>query len=267
MSSITELRDTLIGLQPPPDDGSGRPVVERLDELRVLRNVLDHQIAVHIALLEDSGAPARAGSTTRSWLIEMGLPPTAAHRGARIAAGLGSLPKVADCAADGYLAAECVDAVVRGIASIDKQAATALSDDDRSVFESELLAQAFSGATPAEINTHARSIAMRVADDDPHAVAPEGGPAVPEEEEGGHAQGEDRRRRQGDEEEHETGREDRGRHGRGSFPRRVESPYQKQGDEPIKKGSWGISVERGFTSNRAGWESVFLGDETYGGNL
>ena len=116
MSSITELRDTLIALQPPPDDGSGRAVVERLDELRVLRNVLDHQIAVHIALLEDSGAPARAGSTTRSWLIEMGLPPTAAHRGARIAAGLGSLPKVADCAADGYLAIECVDAVVRGIA-------------------------------------------------------------------------------------------------------------------------------------------------------
>ena len=171
MSSITELRDTLIGLQPPPDDGSGRAAVERLDELRVLRNVLDHQIAVHIALLEDSGAPARAGSTTRSWLIEMGLPPTAAHRGARIAAGLGSLPKVADCAADGYLSAECVDAVVRGIASIAKQAAPALTDDDRSVFESELLAQAFSGATPAEINTHARSIAMRVAVDDPHAVA------------------------------------------------------------------------------------------------
>ena len=137
MSSITELRDTLIGLQPPPDAGSGRLVVERLDGLRVLRNVLDHQIAVHIALLEDSGAPARAGSTTRSWLIEMGMPPTAAHRGARIAAGLGSLPKVADCAADGYLAAECVDAVVRGIASIDKQAATALSDDDLAAMHAE----------------------------------------------------------------------------------------------------------------------------------
>ncbi|MFC9982536.1 DUF222 domain-containing protein [Gordonia sp. NPDC127522] len=171
MTPITELRDTLIGLQPPPDDGSGRAVVERLDELRVLRNVLDHQIAVHIARLDDSGAPARAGSTTRSWLIEMGLPPTAAHRGARIAAGLGSLPKVADCAADGYLSTECVDAMVRGIAFIDTHAATPLSDNDQSAFESELLAQAFSGATPAEINTHARSIALRVADDDPHAVA------------------------------------------------------------------------------------------------
>ena len=171
MTSITELRDTLIALQPPPDDGSGRAVYEQLDELRVLRNVLDHQIAVHIALLEDSGAPARAGSTTRSWLIEMGMPPTAAHRGARIATGLKSLPKVADCAADGYLSAECVDAVVRGIAVIAVIAATALSDDDLAAFESELLAQAFSGATPAEIITHARSIAMRVADDDPNAVA------------------------------------------------------------------------------------------------
>ncbi|OUC76801.1 HNH endonuclease signature motif containing protein [Gordonia lacunae] len=170
MTSITELRDTLISLQPPPDDGSGRAVFDRLDELRVLRNVVEHQIAVHIALLEASGAPARAGSTTRSWLIEMGMPPAVAHRGVRIAGGLGSVPKVAGCAAEGYLAAECVDAVVRGIAFIDKQTPAPLSDDDRSGFESELLAQAFSGATPAEIDGSARTIAMRVADTDPNAV-------------------------------------------------------------------------------------------------
>ncbi|WP_137809928.1 MULTISPECIES: HNH endonuclease signature motif containing protein [unclassified Gordonia (in: high G+C Gram-positive bacteria)] len=172
MPSITELRDTLISLPSPPDDGSGRAVVDRLDELRVLRNVLDHQIALHIALLEASGAAKRAGSTTRSWLIEMGMPPSTAHRGTRIGGALSSLPKVADCAADGYLAAECVDAVVRGMAFIDKRAAAPLSDDDRSAFESYLLAQAFSGASPAEINTHARGIAVRVADDaDPDAVA------------------------------------------------------------------------------------------------
>ncbi|MFE0751754.1 DUF222 domain-containing protein [Gordonia sp. NPDC058843] len=171
MTSITELRDTLISLSSPPDDGSGRAVLNRLDELRVVRNVLDHQIAVHIALLDASGAASRAGSTTRSWLIGMGMPPAAAHRGARIAGGLGALPKVADCAAEGYLSAECVDAVVRGITFIDKQAAAALSDDDRKGYESELLAHAFSGATPAEIDTHARYIAMRVADADPDAVA------------------------------------------------------------------------------------------------
>ena len=171
MPSITALRDTLIAVPSPPDDGSGRAVVERLHELRVLRNVLDHQIAVHIALLEASGAAGRAGSTTRSWLIEMGMSPTAAHRGVRIAGGLGVLSKVADCAAEGYLSAECVDAVVRGIGFIGKQAASPLSEDARSGFESELLAQAFSGATPAEIATHARGIAVRVADDDPDAVA------------------------------------------------------------------------------------------------
>ncbi|MGW6035921.1 DUF222 domain-containing protein [Gordonia terrae] len=170
MPSITELRDTLIGLTPPPDDGSGRAVLDRLDELRVLRNVLDHQIAVHIALLEASGAAARAGSTTRSWLIEMGMPPSIAHRGARIGAGLASLPKLADCAADGYLSAECVDAVVRGITLIDKSSTSTLSDDDRQLFETELLTQAFSGATPAEIDTHARGIAMGVAEADPGTV-------------------------------------------------------------------------------------------------
>ncbi|WP_439029960.1 DUF222 domain-containing protein [Gordonia terrae] len=170
MASITELRGTLISLPSPPDDGSGRAVVERLDELRVLRNLLDHQIAVHIALLEASGAAARAGSTTRSWLIDMGMPPAAAHRGTRIAGGLGALPKVAVCAAEGYLSAECVDAVVRGIAFIVRRSAAALSDNDRSGFESELLTQAFSGATPAEIDTHARGIALRVADADPGTV-------------------------------------------------------------------------------------------------
>ena len=113
MPSITELRDTLIVLSPPPDDGRGRAVIDRLDELRVLRNVLDHQIAIHIALLDASGAAARAGS----------------------------------------------------------RAATTLSDDDRQVFETELLTQAFSGAAPAEIDDHARGIAMRVADADPDTVA------------------------------------------------------------------------------------------------
>ncbi|AFR50677.1 HNH endonuclease [Gordonia sp. KTR9] len=171
MASITELRDTLIVLQPPPDDPSGRAVFDRLDELRVLRNVLDHQIALHIALLDASGAAARAGSTTRSWLIEMGMPPTVAHRGVRIADSMASLPKLADCAADGYLSAECVDAVVRGIGFIDKRSVAGLSDDEREVFETELLTQAFSGATPAEIDTHARSIAVRVANEDPNAVA------------------------------------------------------------------------------------------------
>ena len=171
MPSITELRDTLISLQQPPDDGSGRALHERLDELRMLRNVLDHQIAVHTALFDATGAAARAGSTTRNSLIEMGMPPAAAYRYVRIAGGLESVPKVADCAAEGYLSAECVDAVIRGLALIDKRSATAPSDDERSGYESELLAQAFSGATPAQIDDHARGIAIRVAATDPSIVA------------------------------------------------------------------------------------------------
>ncbi|MGW9263255.1 DUF222 domain-containing protein [Gordonia terrae] len=170
MPSITELRDTLIGLTPPPDDGTGRAVLDRLDELRVLRNVLDHQIAVHVALLDASGWAARGGTTTRKALIDMGMPPSVAYRDVRIATGLAWLPKLADCAAEGYLSVECVDAVVRGIAFVNRVAAAALSDGERQLFETELLTQAFSGATPAEIDTHARSIAMRVADENPDAV-------------------------------------------------------------------------------------------------
>ncbi|WP_137809869.1 MULTISPECIES: HNH endonuclease signature motif containing protein [unclassified Gordonia (in: high G+C Gram-positive bacteria)] len=171
MPSIIELRDTLISLPSPHDDGSGRALHERLDELRMLRNVLDHQITVHTALFEATGAAVRAGSTTRNALIEMGMPPAAAHRHVRIAGGLGLVPKVDDCASEGYLSAECVDAVIRGLALIDKRCATALSDDERSGYESELLAQAFSGATPAQIDDHARGIAIRVAPADPSIVA------------------------------------------------------------------------------------------------
>ncbi|MDT0222862.1 hypothetical protein, partial [Gordonia sp. AC31] len=171
MPSITELRDTLISLPSPPDDGSGCALHERLDELRMLRNVLDHQIAVHVALFDALGAAGRAGSTARNALIEMGMPPAAAYRYVRIAGGLESVPKVGDCAAEGYLSAECVDAVIRGLALIDKRSATALSDGDRSGYESELLAQAFSGATPAQIDDHARGIAIRVAPTDPSIVA------------------------------------------------------------------------------------------------
>ena len=171
MPWITALRDTLTVLQPPPDDGSGRALYERLDELRMLRNVLDHQIGVHTALFDGTGAAVRAGSTTRNALIEMGMPPVAAHRFVRIAGGLESVPKVADCAAEGYLSGECVDAVIRGLALIDKRSARELFDDDRSGYESELLAQAFSGATPAQIDDHARGIATRLAATDPSIVA------------------------------------------------------------------------------------------------
>lgn len=172
MTPIAEMRDFVITLEPPTDP-TGREIFDRLDELRLLYNVVGHQIAVHAAAFDATGAADKAGSTTRGVLIEMGFAPGVAHRSVRVGVGVDSLPKLGDCAADGYLASECVDAVVRGMSVVEKQTPTGLSDDDRAAYESELLVQAFSGATPTEIADHARTIAHRIADtvDDATPVA------------------------------------------------------------------------------------------------
>ncbi|WP_244970866.1 DUF222 domain-containing protein [Gordonia jinghuaiqii] len=139
-------------------------MLDAINELRLLRNVIDHQIAVHVSAFDDSGAAEKAGSTTRGVLIEMGMPPSVAQRYLRIGGSLESLSKVAGCAAEGYLACECVDAIVRGVNHIEKRSPSAISESDRDIYEAEFFTQAFSGATPAEIDEHARSIGHRIAD-------------------------------------------------------------------------------------------------------
>lgn len=161
MPSLPQMRDVVIALGPPIDP-TGRGILDRLDELRFLYNAVGHQIAVHAAAFDATGAADKVGSTTRGVLIEMGFAPAVAHRSVRIGAGIDSLPKLGACAADGYLATECVDAVVRGMTIIEKRTPTDLSDDDRERYESELLARAFSGATPTEIADHARTISHRI---------------------------------------------------------------------------------------------------------
>ncbi len=53
-----------------------------------------------------------------------------------------------------------------GMAVIEKRSPTALSDDDHRVYETGLLAQALSGATPTEIQKHAQTIGNTIADDE-----------------------------------------------------------------------------------------------------
>ncbi|ASR01937.1 HNH endonuclease [Gordonia rubripertincta] len=81
----------------------------------------------------------------------MGFAPAVSTRTTRIAGSLGVLGKVEACAADGRVSGEIVDAIVRGMSVIEKRSPTAISDDDRAVYGSDLLAQALSGATPAEV--------------------------------------------------------------------------------------------------------------------
>ncbi len=89
----------------------------------------------------------------------------------RSADGLPTLPTLACHAADGRLSSELVDAIVREMNHIDKRSATAISDDERSECETELLGRALSGATPAQVLEHARTIANTLADATDTAIA------------------------------------------------------------------------------------------------
>ena len=166
MAPLEQILDTLIEITPPADDPTGRLTYERLEFWRLIRNVVDHQISTHTAPIDALQVAEKSGSTTRRLLIEMGFPPAVATRTARIADSLGMLGKVEACAADGRLSGEIVDAIVRGVSTIEKRSPKALSDDERAVYETELLTQALSGATPAEIQKHAQTIGNTIADDE-----------------------------------------------------------------------------------------------------
>ncbi|GAC51616.1 HNH endonuclease [Gordonia amicalis] len=164
-ASLDAILDRLVEITPPVDDSTGRTTCAQLEFWRLIRNVADHQIATHAAQLDDLGVADKAGSTTKKLLIEMGFPPAAATRTTRIADALGTLSKVEACAADGRLSAEVVDAIVRGITTIEKRSPTQLSDDDHDIYETELLTQALSGAAPTDIQKHAQTIGNTNADD------------------------------------------------------------------------------------------------------
>ncbi|QMU19782.1 DUF222 domain-containing protein [Gordonia rubripertincta] len=164
-TSLDAVLDRLAEITPPADDSTGRLTYEQLECWRLIRNLADHQIATHAAQLDDLGVAAKTGSTTKKLLVEMGFPPAAAARTTRIAEALGTLSKVEACAADGRLSGEIVDAIVRGVAVIEKRCPTALSDDNRIIHQTELLTQALSGATPTDIQRCAQTIGNTLADD------------------------------------------------------------------------------------------------------
>ncbi|MEE4025635.1 DUF222 domain-containing protein [Gordonia sp. PKS22-38] len=127
--------------------------------------MVDHQLAAHVRAMERLGVAKRSGGTTRQLLIEMGLAPSVVVRLLRIAGSLDASPKLAKHAADGAISAEHVDSVAKGMAHIQRRSPVALPDDERTAHEVDLLAQVFSGATPAEVAAHARSKGNQVADE------------------------------------------------------------------------------------------------------
>ncbi|ASR04896.1 HNH endonuclease signature motif containing protein [Gordonia rubripertincta] len=162
---LDAILDRLVEITPPADDPTGAKTFAQLEMIRLIRNAADHQLGSHTANLDDLKVAERHGSTTKRLLIEMGFPPAVATRAARIAENLGTLSKVEACATDGRLSGEVVDAIVRGMMTIEKRSPTELSDGDRTVYETELLTQALSGATPTEIQKHAGAIGNTIADE------------------------------------------------------------------------------------------------------
>ncbi|AFR48357.1 HNH endonuclease [Gordonia sp. KTR9] len=159
MPELTSLLDQLIETTPPAEDPTGTATFDALNVLRLIRNIVDHQIVTHTAQLDDLGVAQKTGSTTKKMVIEMGFAPAAALRAMRSVDALPELPALARHAADGRLSPEHVDAIIRGITQIEKRCPATLSDDERSEYEIELLGQALSGATPAQVFEHARTIA------------------------------------------------------------------------------------------------------------
>ncbi|VTS45341.1 Domain of uncharacterised function DUF222 [Gordonia terrae] len=164
MPELTALLDQLIESTPPADDPTGAATFDALNTLRLLRNTIDHQIVTHAAQLEELGVAQKAGGTTKKVLIEMGYAPAAALRAMRSVDALPTLPVLARNAADGRLSAEVGDAVIRGMIHIDKRSPTELSDEERAGYETALVGQALSGATPTEVDKYARAIGNTIAD-------------------------------------------------------------------------------------------------------
>ncbi|WP_055477047.1 HNH endonuclease [Gordonia sp. HS-NH1] len=171
MPELATLLDHLIETTPPIDDPTGRATFDALNTLRLIRNIIDHQIVTHTAQLDNLGVAQKAGSTTTKLLIESGHAPAAAHRTMRSVDALHTLPTLARHAADGRLSSEVGDAIIRGMNEIEKRCPEAFSDDKHSPVEIELIAQALSGATPAQLLKHARAIANTLANATDTAVA------------------------------------------------------------------------------------------------
>uniref|UniRef100_UPI003D943ADD HNH endonuclease n=1 Tax=Gordonia sp. B7-2 TaxID=3420932 RepID=UPI003D943ADD len=167
MPHIEHLCDQLAAFAPPD---TAREVHEALSALLRLRNMVDHHAAVLAGAVERLGLAKKQGRTTRELLIVMGAVPAVATRLLRIGVALAGTPRLAGHTADGSVSGEHADAIARGLSHIGVRAREPLSESQRQTCVTDLLAQAFSGATPADIDRRARTLGNRVADDAPAAV-------------------------------------------------------------------------------------------------
>ncbi|MFJ6094612.1 HNH endonuclease [Williamsia muralis] len=159
--AVVDLVDEVIGVGF-PDDPAG--VVAVVKDLIAVRNAVEARLAAGAAIIDRLGVAKRMGSTTSKMLQANGAAPATAARWLRIGTGLAGLERTAGYFRDGFLSAEHVDAVVRGISHVRGRFVGVMSDDFRCEVEGTLVAHAFSGAPPAEIGRIARTMGNEVAE-------------------------------------------------------------------------------------------------------
>jgi hypothetical protein len=159
---VLDLVDDVIGVVF-PDDPVG--VLATVKDLITLRNVTEYHLAVGAALIDRLGLAKQSGTTTSMLLQANGAAPVAASRWIQIGTALSGLDRTAGYFHDGFLSAEHVVAVVKGVAHVKGRSAVDMSAESAADVERAMLSHAISGARPAEIEKIARSLGNDVATD------------------------------------------------------------------------------------------------------
>ena len=162
MATITDLLDEARTVRI-ADDLSGDEALEVLRSLVTLRNLADHLAATMTGVLEQCGVAKSQGRTLHALLMSVGCAPGVATRWIRTGRALGGLPTLVAHCADGAISGEHVDAIVKGIHHIGARAPNPIDDEARFGQVTDLVGQFFSGATPADIGKHARTVGNRIA--------------------------------------------------------------------------------------------------------
>ncbi len=158
LAVLTAIREALWDLPPGGAEPTGRQASTAMSLLIELRSILDHHAAVGAATLDRLGVARQSTGKTSALLITMGAAPAIAHRWLRIGNAHAWLSRLPGYTADGAIPGEHADAVVNGIVHVARRAPEGVCAEERAEVEQTLIAQAMSGATPAEIAQKAREL-------------------------------------------------------------------------------------------------------------
>jgi len=145
----------LAAVGPGTDD---RLVLDLIVAVTRLRNVLDHLLALLVAVAERNRIPSRRRlKTGPDLLLAIGAAPVVAYRIGRLARNLHRLPTVASALRDGAMSAEFADAITQGVDHIERR--VPITSEQRELIVRTLTVQ----VTPAAVAARARAFAIELA--------------------------------------------------------------------------------------------------------